>query len=128
MVKKEIIKVKLNTLSGPIEKEFTILIGENSKENTELVKESEPDDLWFHLSTISSPHIILKSESNKILDQELLKQTASKLYIYKKKHNCDNAIYTQVKNVKNLKTPGLVEPSNITTINYIKLKKYLEEK
>jgi predicted ribosome quality control (RQC) complex YloA/Tae2 family protein len=127
MVKKEIIKVTENTLSGPIEKEFTILIGENAKENTELVKESEPDDIWFHLSTISSPHIILKTDNNYI-NQELLKQTASKLYIYKKKHLCDNVIYTQVKNVKNLKTPGLVEPSNITTINYVKLKKYLEEK
>lgn len=124
MVKKEIIKVKLNTLSGEIEKEFTILIGENAKDNTELVKESEPDDLLFHLSTISSPHIILKTDNNYI-SQELLKQTASKLYKYKSKHNCDNVIYTLVKNVKLTKTPGLVEPSNITTINYVKLKKYL---
>jgi predicted ribosome quality control (RQC) complex YloA/Tae2 family protein len=125
MVKKEIIKVTQNTLSGELEKEYIILIGQNSRENTELVKESEPDDLWFHLSTISSPHIILKTESNKLLDQVLLKQTASKLYIYKKKHNCDNAIYTQVKNVRVTTTPGLVETKNTTTINYVKLKKYL---
>lgn len=124
MVKKEIITVKLNTLSGVIEKEYTILIGENAKENTELVKESDPDDFWFHLSTESSPHIILKTDNNYIT-QELLKQTASKLYKYKKKHNCDNVIYTQVKNVKLTKTPGLVVPNCITTINYDKLKKYL---
>jgi predicted ribosome quality control (RQC) complex YloA/Tae2 family protein len=125
MVKKEIIKVTQNTLSGEIEKEYTILIGQNSHENTLLVKESEPEDIWFHLSTISSPHIILKTDNNKLLDQELLKQTASKLYKYKKKHNFDNAIYTQVKNVKLTSTPGLVVPSNTTTINYVKLKKYL---
>lgn len=124
MVKKEIIKVTQNTLSGPIEKEYTILIGENAKDNTELVKESDPDDIWFHLEKESSPHIILKTDNNYI-SQELLKQTASKLYKYKNQHYLDNVIYTQVKNVRITKTPGLVVPSNITVINYNKLKKYL---
>lgn len=124
MVKKEIITVKLNMLSGVIEKEYTILIGENAKENTLLVKESDPDDFWFHLSTESSPHIILKNDNNYIT-QELLKQTASKLYKYKNQHYLDNVIYTQVKNVRVTKTPGLVITNCITTINYDKLKKYL---
>lgn len=122
MVKKETLIIKLNTLNGEIEKEYSILIGENAKENTELIKESDPDDLWFHLSTISSPHIILKCN---LLDQEYIKQVASKIYKYKKKHNCDNVIYTKVKNVKITSTPGLVIPSNITVINYDKLKKYI---
>lgn len=116
MVKKEILKYN--------EKEYTILIGQNAKDNTELVKESNEDDLWFHLSTESSSHIILKS-NGETLEQEVIKQVASKLYNYKTKHNWDNVIYTKVKNVKLTKTPGLVIPSNITVINYNKLKKYL---
>lgn len=120
MVKKEILKVERNTLNAIIEKEYIILIGENAKENTELVKESDPDDLWFHLSTVSSPHIILKSNGD-YLTQDDIKQVASKLYKYKKKHDFDNVIYTLVKNVRVLSIPGLVEPSNITTINYKKI-------
>jgi len=124
MVKRETLIVTQNTLNGEIQKEYTILIGENAKDNTELVKESDPDDIWFHLSTVSSPHIILKSDGNYI-EQEYLKKVASKLYKYKSKHDCDNVIYTQVKNVKTTKTPGLVETSNTTVINYNKLKNYL---
>ena len=61
MVKRETLIVTQNTLNGDIQKEYIILIGENAKDNTELVKESEPDDIWFHLEKESSPHIILKS-------------------------------------------------------------------
>ena len=126
MVKKETLVVKLNTLSGEIEKEYTILIGQNAKQNTELIKESDPDDLWFHLEKESSCFVILKNNGDYI-DKEYIKQVASKLYKYKKKHNLDNIIYTQVKNVRVTTTPGLVVPSNITVINYVKLKKYLLE-
>ena len=126
MVKKETLIVTQNTLNGEIQKEYTILIGENAKDNTELVKESEQDDIWFHLEKESSPHVILKSNfANEIFEQEYLKQVASKLYKYKNKHNCDNVIYTRIKNVKTTKTPGLVETSNTTVINYNKLKNYL---
>lgn len=128
MVKKEILIVTQNTLNGDIQKEYTILIGENAKDNTELVKMSDPNDIWFHLEKESSPHVILKSNfSNEIFEQEYLKQVASKLYKYKNNYNLDNAIYTQVKNVKLTKTPGLVVPSNITVINYNKLKKYIKK-
>ena len=126
MVKRETLIVTQNTLNGDIQKEYIILIGENAKDNTELVKESEPDDIWFHLEKESSPHIILKSNfTNEIFEQEYLKQVASKLYKFKIKHNCDNVIYTRIKNVKTTKTPGLVETSNTTVIKYNKLKNYL---
>ena len=48
MVKKEILIVNYQTLGGDIEKEFTILIGESAKENTQLIKNSQQNDLWFH--------------------------------------------------------------------------------
>lgn len=120
MVKKEILKIKRNILNGIIEKEYIILIGENAKENTELVKESDPDDLWFHLATVSSPHIILKSNGD-YLTYDDIKQVASKLYNYKKKHEFDNVIYTMIKNLRVTNTPGLVETSCIKTINYKKI-------
>ena len=118
MVKKEILVVTLHTLNGDIEKEYVVLIGENAKENSLLVKESEPEDLWFHLENVSSAHIVLQS-GGEVISQRYLNEVASKLFKCKKNVPPNtNVIYTEIKNVKLTKTPGLVETRNTRVIKF----------
>lgn len=107
--------VKVEILVGENDKEYRILIGENAKENTELIKQSEPNDLWFHFEKLSSPFLILETKGE-TLHKKYLNETASKLFKYKNVK--DNVIYTEVKNVKLTKTPGLVEPRNLNVIKF----------
>ena len=118
MVKKEILIVNYQTLGGDIEKEFTILIGESAKENTQLIKDSNPDDLWFHFENVSSPHIILECGTH-FIQKNYINEVARKLFKYKKNvPRNESVIYTEIKNVTLTKTDGLVIPKNIMVIKF----------
>jgi predicted ribosome quality control (RQC) complex YloA/Tae2 family protein len=54
---------------------YTILIGENKKENDILVKTSDPDDYWIHISGYSSPHGIIKNPNKERIDIKPIKRT-----------------------------------------------------
>jgi predicted ribosome quality control (RQC) complex YloA/Tae2 family protein len=95
---------------------YTILIGQNAKENSLIIKESEPDDIWFHFNDISSSHIILQSNGDSIPKRYLF-QVAKLLWDYKSNvPKNQKVIYTQIKNVKLTKTPGTVTTRNITIL------------
>jgi predicted ribosome quality control (RQC) complex YloA/Tae2 family protein len=117
MVKQETVLVNLQTLNGFVEKEYTIIIGQNAKENTQIIKDSHPENIWFHLSSSSSAHIILQNEGD-IIPKRYLNQIAGKLFKYKKNAPIQDVIYTEIKNVKLTSTPGLVLPSNLKIIQF----------
>tara|TARA_B110000208_G_scaffold191711_2_gene259722 strand:- start:3157 stop:3312 length:156 start_codon:yes stop_codon:yes gene_type:complete len=35
-------------------------IGENAKDNWDILSNAEQTDIWFHLNTLTSPYVILK--------------------------------------------------------------------
>jgi predicted ribosome quality control (RQC) complex YloA/Tae2 family protein len=43
---------------------FTILVGGNSHENDALIKESEPEDYWVHISDFPSAHAIVRPHNS----------------------------------------------------------------
>lgn len=45
---------------------YTIIIGENAKDNWNIIDMADQNDIWFHINNIPSPHIILKSNGKKI--------------------------------------------------------------
>ncbi len=53
---------------------YTILIGENQKENDTLVKTSDPDDYWVHISGYSSAHGIIKNPNKDRIDIKPIKR------------------------------------------------------
>lgn len=94
---------------------YIIWIGQNAKENWDLVDKSEPDDLWFHLDEYPSSHVVISSDSkftdeifysNQIIalasdyckSHSKLKNTSGKIKI----------VYTQIKNLKKGKEIGSV--------------------
>ena len=94
------------------DKEYIILIGRNAQDNENIIKMSHPEDLWFHLKTVSSPHIILQSGGD-IISKRYLHEIANKLFQYKPKvPKSEHVIYTEIKNVKLTKTLGSVITKN----------------
>jgi len=110
MVKSETIYIEEN------DKSYNVLIGQNAKDNDAIIKDSEPNDIWFHFAEISSPHIVLQSDGDDV-PKRYLHQIANLLWDYKSKApRNQKVIYTEIKNIKLTKTPGSVITKNIRTL------------
>jgi predicted ribosome quality control (RQC) complex YloA/Tae2 family protein len=97
-------------------KEYIVWIGENANDNDEIIKKADPCDIWFHYRDISSPHLILRSNGDKI-SEKYLKQVARLLFKYKNVPK-QSVIYTQVKNVELTETAGSVITKNTRSIKF----------
>lgn len=65
---------------------YKIIIGENQKENDTLVKTSDPDDYWVHISGYSSAHGIIKNPNKERMDIKPIKRAC--LLIKSKSTKC----------------------------------------
>lgn len=98
------------------DKEYRVVVGKDRYENSEMIKNSYPEDLWFHLENISGPHIILQSNGD-VIHKRYLTQVARMFREHKTNLACKyTVIYTEVKNVQLTKTPGQVIPRKIRFI------------
>ena len=86
--------------------EYTILICQKDHEKSELVKTSEPTDIWFHVAESSSCHLLLKTTCAKISDIpcQVLTRCACLCKTYSKSSNIARCaiIYTQAKHVETI--------------------------
>ncbi len=96
-------------------------IGTNAVDNFATTDKGAPDDYWFHAKGVSSCHVVAKIVES--VDKRTLhtiikrgalicKQNTSKLKSLEKVE----FIYTKVKNVVKMDTPGLVTLTNEKTI------------
>jgi len=103
-----------------------IQIGQNAKENDQLVKKANQNDLWFHLQGMSSPHVILKASKGLDPPSELIHLAACQVKFHSKMKKNASKIkvnYLQAKYVKRTSTPGLVtlqKKANVIAIKDIK--------
>ena len=44
---------------------YTIYVGQDKKENWELIDACVTTDIWFHIAHLASCHIVLKNTNNK---------------------------------------------------------------
>ena len=94
---------------------YTIKIGKSAVENTELVKNANKSDIWFHLSDSPSCHVILETNTNKV-PRQVISRCAYLCKMHSKtSHNC-KVIYTQIENVQITRTPGQVITTCCKTI------------
>ena len=93
------------------------LIGQNAKNNFEIIDNSQYNDLWFHISNVASCHVIAcihdleinKKDLKYIITQgALLCKQNSK---YKSEKNIE-IIYTEIKNIQKTDTLGKVITKN----------------
>jgi predicted ribosome quality control (RQC) complex YloA/Tae2 family protein len=101
--------------------EILFYIGENAKDNFNVIDMGEPSDIWFHSATGSSCHVIAKIPINvdkkciKIIIKkgaQLCKQNTNKLV---RQTNVEIS-YTFLKNVEKTNTDGCVTIKNVKTI------------
>lgn len=106
--------------------EYTIKVGSNAKENWDLIDNSYPEDLWFHLDEYPSAHVVITqqtsqqvSNSDEIYYPNQIISIGSTYCKSYSKHgkNLHKAkiVYTQIKNLKKGKEIGSV---SITKPNY----------
>ncbi len=90
---------------------YLIEIGSNADENTLLVSTRPKSSLWFHLKSGASPHGILTSSSD-----EVIQKAALAVKRYSKHRNGVNVPieYTRLANVKITGVSGLVEVTGKT--------------
>jgi predicted ribosome quality control (RQC) complex YloA/Tae2 family protein len=65
---------------------FTILVGNNSRENDILVRESAAEDYWVHISDFPSAHAIVKVQSAGKFPMKPIKQAC--LMVKQKSNKC----------------------------------------
>lgn len=95
---------------------FTIKIGQTAQENWDLISSSDQNDVWFHLASLPSPHVVLQNSLK--IPQNILQQTALLCKQHSKYKNFAklSVIYTLVKNVKKASKVGSVTTSRTKSI------------
>ena len=97
-------KIDTNFPNNPIK------IGQNSKENHQIIDEAKETDIWLHLSNLPSCHAIITSINGSPIERNVIIYAANlvKLNTKYKKHKAIKVDYISVKNVKKTKNPGEV--------------------
>ena len=95
-----------------------LIIGQNAKENHEIIKDANPTDIWFHVSDYPSAHIILQPKTK---DPKIIYQAAIQAKKNSKTSKFTNVqvIYTSISNVIPTKKEGEVTFKNLKQIKFI---------
>lgn len=97
---------------------YLIKIGENARDNWDLIDISSQKDIWFHVSGHPSCHVVLCTDDVQKPNKSAIKYCAglckegSKL----KYNKSLKIMYTYIKNVRKADKPGSVHTSNMTII------------
>ena len=99
--------MKLFTLNTE-NKDITLRLGDNAKENHILIDDADPNDWWFHLNNYPSSHCIVETDN---LNNELIIYASQlvKEHSKYKTHKKIGVTYLQIKNIKKTKNPGEVK-------------------
>lgn len=94
---------------------YTIRVGQNAKENWDLIDNSEPFDLWFHLDNNPSSHVIisqdLSSDSEIFYPNQIILLASHYCKSYSKQKNSTvkvKIVYTHIQNITKGKNLGSV--------------------
>lgn len=98
--------------------EYGIVVGQNAHQNDFILKNSSPNDLWFHLDNVSSAFIILQTGGD-IIPKRYLNYIGTLFREYKNGLPARyTVIYTEVRNVKLTNVTGTVIPTKLKYIKY----------
>ena len=83
-------------------------LGENAKDNHQIISDADPEDWWVHIDGLASAHCIIEKIEIDELDLEFASSHIRDNSKYKTHKNL-RFCYTQVKNLKKTKNPGEVK-------------------
>lgn len=94
-------------------------IGKDARHNTELIYRAQPHDIWFHLESVPSPHLVFNNADERDIQQLKKDGTIYQMAIQLKKHTkyrkCNNipVIYCYIKDVHITSVPGKVNTGKV---------------
>ena len=97
-------------------------VGQNAKENFDLIDDSKADDIWFHISQVSSCHVVASIPVDKNYDKNILKKIAvqgaviCKQFSKYKSEKVVHVIYTPIHHLIKTPTVGAVSVEEYKTI------------
>ena len=98
---------------------YTIYAGKSAKGNDNLLNESSPHDVWFHVADGPSAHIILSNPTDLAINKiprQVIKRCACICKASAKLSAKCNIIYTERANIEKTATLGCVITTNQRTI------------
>ena len=104
---------------------YKIIVGQNEKDNWNIIDDSDDSDLWIHVHNLPSAHVIIKEifDKNNINSNEMTEEIIKLGCQYVKKQSKYpinkkmEFIYTTIKNVSKDKIVGSVKVSEFKLIN-----------
>ena len=96
---------------------YKISIGENAKDNWNLIDSSCPDDIWFHTSDYPSSHVVVDASITPLPKQVIIRCSCI-CKAHSKAKSIKNAeiIYTSIKNISKTNIVGQVTTKNVKSI------------
>jgi predicted ribosome quality control (RQC) complex YloA/Tae2 family protein len=89
---------------------YTIKIGQNERENQNLLENVDLNDTWFHLSDYPSPHLVINVDFNLLTKKDIYNiSVILKQHTKYRKENNISIDYTLRKNLEMTTKPGLVK-------------------
>lgn len=105
-----------------LQKKILYTVGKNSQNNFDIIDAASPNDLWFHIESESSCHVIASVPIEIKLDKKQLRQIVTQGAVLCKsksryKSNKDvSIIYTKVENITKSQPVGTVIAENTKVI------------
>ena len=89
------------------ESNIIIQVGENAKDNWDILDKANQNYIWLHLKNLTSPYVIINHPDP---PKNILNYAASLCKFHSKYNNLKkvNVIYTQIKNLKKTDKEGSV--------------------
>jgi predicted ribosome quality control (RQC) complex YloA/Tae2 family protein len=100
------------------ENETEFYIGRSQKDNAELFKRRSANDYWFHMKELPGCHLYIQEKD---LNRENIIIAANLVKTYSKIFNKATVCYTQKKNLKGTRVPGLLIIRNESLMKNIRL-------
>src|SRR5947209_3036296 len=87
-----------------------IKIGKNQDENDKIISDAKQNDLWFHLSNLTSCHVILEYSKDYPISNQMIYYCAKLVKENTKFKNLPKLTvnYTEIKNIKKTEIKGKV--------------------
>lgn len=87
-----------------------VKIGQTAKENDQIIGDAKQTDMWFHLDSFPSCHVVIACGPENPLTQEMIEHCAKLTRENTKYRNLPNLkiVYTPISNVQRTDKPGKV--------------------
>ena len=104
--------------------DITYVIGQNQQENHQVLDNSSPTDIWFHIDGMSSAHVVARlGDLKPPLDRKQRGKALRQGAVLCKNHTAKavslksiSIVYTECHHVEKTAVPGAVIASNTRTI------------